>query len=73
MNFQSSIECENAWSGRAGARNQIRKERFCAPKRLKRENLRDLLSVREREFKGISDRKEILEEVVLFLLAHRSE
>jgi hypothetical protein len=30
MNFQSAFECENAWSGsgRAGARNQIRKERF---------------------------------------------
>jgi hypothetical protein len=29
MNFQSAIsECESAWSGRAGARNQIRKERF---------------------------------------------
>ena len=41
-------------------------------KRLKRENLRDRLSVRGREFKGISDRKEILEEIVLFLLAHRS-
>jgi hypothetical protein len=28
MNFQSAFECENAWIGRAGARNQTRKERF---------------------------------------------
>jgi hypothetical protein len=28
MNFQRVFECENAWSGRADARNQIRKERF---------------------------------------------
>ena len=28
MNFQRVFECENAWSGRAGARNRIRKERF---------------------------------------------
>jgi hypothetical protein len=28
MNCQSVFECENAWSGRAGARNRIRKELF---------------------------------------------
>jgi len=62
MNLQSAFECENAWSGRAGARNQIRKERFSAPKRLKRQNLRDRLSVAGSVFKGISD-KEILKEI----------
>ena len=36
MNFQIIFECENAWSGRAGARNRIRKERFSATKRLNR-------------------------------------
>jgi len=28
MNIQRVFECENAWSGRADAGNQIRKERF---------------------------------------------
>jgi hypothetical protein len=28
MNFKSAFKCENAWSGRAGARNQLRKERW---------------------------------------------
>ena len=28
INFQRVFECENVWSGRADARNQIRKERF---------------------------------------------
>jgi hypothetical protein len=60
MNFQSVFECENAWSGRAGARNRIRKERFSATKRLKRESLRDRLNVLGRVCKGISDTKEIL-------------
>ena len=46
MYFQSAFEYENAWSGRAGARNQMRKEPSV---------LRDRLSVRGRVFKGISE------------------
>ena len=39
MNFPSAFESQKAWSGRAGARNQIRKEQFRAPKHLKREHV----------------------------------
>jgi len=45
MNFQRIFECENAWSGRAGARNLIRKERFSATKLLNLESVRDYLKV----------------------------
>ena len=72
MNFQSVFECENAWSGRAGARNRIRKERFSATKLLSLESLRDCLSVRGRVFKGISDTQQILVEIGCFLLVHHS-
>ena len=39
MNFTSAFESQKAWSGRAGARNQIRKEQLRAPKHLKREHV----------------------------------
>jgi hypothetical protein len=44
MNFQSVFECENVWSGRASARNRIRKERFSVTKLLNLESVRDCLS-----------------------------
>jgi hypothetical protein len=68
MNFQGAFE--NAWSGRA---QSDKKRAALSAKRLKREHLRDRPSVRGRVFKGISDTKEILEEIGCFLLAHRSE
>jgi hypothetical protein len=40
---------------------------------MKRELLRDRVSVRGTVFKGILDIKEILEDIGFFLLAHRSE
>ena len=43
------LKRQNAWSGRAGAHKQIRKERLGTPKRLKHEDVRDRALERARE------------------------
>jgi hypothetical protein len=73
MNFQSVFECENAWSGRAGARNRIRKQRFSGTKLLNLESVRDCLSgACEGEYLKESHTQQILSEIGCFLLVHRS-
>jgi hypothetical protein len=73
MNFQNVFEFENAWSGRAGARNRILKERFSGTKLLNLESVRDCLSgACEGEYLKESHTQQILAEIGCFLLVHRS-
>jgi hypothetical protein len=73
MNFQNVFEFENAWIGRAGARNRILKERFSGTKLLNLESVRDCLSgACEGEYLKESHTQQILVEIGCFLLVHRS-